>query len=111
MLKYWVFLAIAIVCEVFATSALKASEEFTKLIPSLVVITGYGFAFYFLSLSIKVIPVGVAYAIWAGIGIVLITITSWIVFGQKLDLPAICGLGLIVSGVMVINLFSKVSGA
>ena len=103
----YVFLAVAIIAEVIATSALKASEEFTKTIPSIIVVAGYGVAFYCLSLTLKSIPVGIAYAIWSGAGIFLITTVGWIVFGQKLDLPAIAGMALIVSGVVVMQLFSK----
>lgn len=103
----YLYLAIAIVAEVVATNALKASEEFTKLIPSIVVVAGYGIAFYFLSLVLKVIPVGIAYAIWAGMGIVLVAIVAAITFGQIPDRPAIIGLILIISGVVVINVFSK----
>jgi small multidrug resistance pump len=109
-LKYWIFLIIAIFCEVFATSALKSSNGFSKIIPSSVVIIGYGLSFYFLSLTLKVIPMGIAYAVWAGLGIVLITLASWLIYGQNLDFPAFLGLLLIISGVVVINLFSKVSG-
>jgi len=109
-MPYWIYLAIAIVAEVIATSALKASHEFTRLIPTIIVVTGYLTAFYFLTLSLRVIPVGIAYAIWAGLGIVLIAIISWILYGQKLDLPALLGMGLIISGVLVINLFSKTGG-
>lgn len=109
-MPHWIYLAIAIVAEVIATSALKASHEFTRLIPMIIVVTGYLTAFYFLTLSLRVIPVGVAYAIWAGLGIVLIAIISWILYGQKLDLPALVGMGLIISGVLVINLFSKTGG-
>jgi|TARA_A100001391_G_C4982332_1_gene255674 small multidrug resistance pump len=107
---HWIYLAIAIIAEVIATSALKASHEFTRLVPTLIVVTGYLTAFYFLTLSLRVIPVGIAYAIWAGLGIVLIAIISWIVYGQKLDLPALLGMGLIISGVLVINLFSNTGG-
>lgn len=109
-MPHWIYLAIAIVAEVIATSALKASNEFTRLVPTLIVVTGYLTAFYFLTLSLRVIPVGIAYAIWAGLGIVLIAIISWIMYGQKLDLPALLGMGLIISGVLVINLFSKTGG-
>ncbi|WP_417541916.1 DMT family transporter [Methylophaga thalassica] len=109
-MPHWIYLAIAIVAEVIATSALKASHEFTRLIPTIIVVTGYLIAFYFLTLSLRVIPVGIAYAIWAGLGIVLIAIISWILYGQKLDLPALLGMGLIISGVLVINLFSKTGG-
>lgn len=105
----WLFLGIAIVGEVIATSALKSSEGFTKLVPTAVVIVGYGLAFYFLSLALKTIPVGIAYAVWAGLGIVLVAAIAWIVYGQKLDLWAFVGIGLIISGVAVLNLLSKVS--
>ena len=109
-MPHWIYLAIAIVAEVIATSALKASHEFTRLIPTIIVVIGYLTAFYFLTLSLRVSPVGIAYAIWAGLGIVLIAILSWILYGQKLDLPALLGMGLIISGVLVINLFSKTGG-
>ena len=103
----YLYLAIAIIAEVIATNALKASEEFTRLGPSIIVVLGYGAAFYFLSLVLKTIPVGVAYAIWSGVGIVLITIVAAIMFKQVPDIPAIIGMVLIVSGVVVINVFSK----
>lgn len=106
-MKNWVFLFIAIVGEVTATSSLKASEGFTKLWPSLLVVVGYGVAFYFLSLTLRSIPVGIAYALWSGIGIVLISLVSWLWFGQKLDAAAIAGMALIAAGVVVINLFSS----
>lgn len=108
-MKNGVFLLVAIIAEVVATSSLKASASFTKLWPSLIAVFGYGLAFYFLSLTLKTIPVGVAYALWSGLGIVLISITGWLWFGQKLDLAAMIGMGLIVLGVVVINVFSKVS--
>lgn len=103
----YVYLAIAIVAEVIGTSALKASEGFSKTIPSLVVVAGYGVAFYCLSLTLKTIPVGVAYAIWSGAGIFLIAAVGWIAFKQALDAPAIIGMGLIVAGVVVMQVFSK----
>lgn len=103
----YLYLTIAIVAEVIATSALKASEGFTNLIPSLIVAVGYGVAFYFLSLVLKTIPVGIAYAIWSGLGIVLISVIGLVLFQQKLDLAAIIGMGLIIAGVLVINLFSS----
>jgi small multidrug resistance pump len=109
-MKYWLFLGAAIIAEVIATSALKASDSFSKTLPTTIVVIGYGLAFYFLSLTLKVIPVGVAYAIWSGLGIVLISIASWMLYGQKLDFPAIAGMGLIVAGVVVINVFSKTTG-
>jgi small multidrug resistance pump len=106
-MKSWLFLAIAIVSEVIATSALKASEGFTRLAPSAVVVAGYGVAFYFLALTLRTIPIGIAYAVWSGVGIVLITAVAWWLFGQRLDGPAILGMSLIVTGVIVIHVFSK----
>ena len=103
----YLYLSVAIVAEVIATSALNASERFTKLIPSLISIVGYAVAFYFLSHVLKTIPVGVAYAIWAGLGIVLIAIAGAFLFEQVPDAPAIIGMALIVVGVVIINVFSK----
>jgi len=103
----YLYLSVAILAEVIATSALKLSEEFTKLGPSVVVIIGYGVAFYFLSLVLKTIPVGIAYAIWSGIGIVLIGIAGAVFFKQIPDTPALIGMGLIILGVVIINVFSK----
>ncbi len=103
----YLYLAIAIVSEVIATSFLSRSEGFTRLIPTLAMAVGYMVAFYFLSLTLRHIPTGVAYAIWSGVGIVLIAAIAWIVQGQKLDGPAIAGMTLIVAGVLVMNLFSK----
>lgn len=105
-MQKWLLLSAAIVAEVFGTSFLKASEGFTRLWPSVAVIVGYLVAFYFLSLTLKVIPVGVAYAIWAGAGVVLITLIGWVLFGQSLDKPALLGIAFIVTGVMILNLFS-----
>ena len=106
-MKSWIFLAIAIVSEVVATSALKSAESFSRLWPSVLVVAGYASAFYFLSLTLKTIPVGIAYALWAGIGVVLIALVGAILFGHKLDAAAIIGISLIVAGVAVMNLFSK----
>ncbi|MAK54557.1 MAG: QacE family quaternary ammonium compound efflux SMR transporter [Pusillimonas sp.] len=103
----YVYLGIAIVAEVIGTSALKASDQFTRLWPSVVTVVGYGIAFYFLSLTLKTIPTGIAYAVWSGVGIVLISLVGWWFFRQALDLPAVIGMGLIVAGVIVINVFSK----
>jgi small multidrug resistance pump len=103
----WMYLLIAIVAEVVGTSALKPAEGFTKPWPTAIVFAGYGTAFLFLSLTLQTIPIGIAYAIWAGLGIALITAIGWIVFGQKLDGFALAGIGLIVAGVLVINLFSN----
>ncbi len=103
----YLYLAIAIIAEVAATSALKASEEFTNLIPSVIVVVGYGVAFYFLTLVLRVMPVGITYAIWSGLGIVLISVVGVFLFKQTPDIPAMIGMGLIVLGVVVINVFSK----
>jgi small multidrug resistance pump len=106
MMKY-VYLLIAILSEVTATTALKASEQFTRLCPSVIVVLGYASAFYFMSLTLKSIPVGISYAIWSGVGIILISITGYFFYHQKLDTPAIIGMGFIIVGVLIINLFSK----
>lgn len=106
----YIYLAVAIVAEVIATSALKASEEFTKVGPSIAVVVGYGVAFYCLSVVLKSIPMGIVYAIWSGVGIVLIGVVGFVIFKQRLDLPAIIGMGLIIAGVVVINLYSKSVG-
>src|SRR5690554_4085343 len=108
-MKNWLFLGAAIIAKVVATSSLKASEGFTRLFPSLAVVIGYAIAFYFLSLTLKTISVGIAYAIWSGLGIVLISLISWLLFGQKLDPASVLGMTLIVAGVLVINVFSKAS--
>lgn len=105
----YLYLGIAIVAEVAATTALKASEGFSRLWPSLGVVIGYAIAFYFLSLTLRTMPTGIAYAIWSGVGIVLISLLGWLVYRQTLDLPALLGMGLILAGVLVINLFSKSS--
>jgi len=104
---HWLHLAIAIVAEVIATSALKAAAGFTRPLPSLVVVAGYGLAFYFLSLTLRVIPMGVAYAVWSAVGIALVSLIGWLVYDQHLDAPALLGMGLIVAGVAVIQLFSR----
>jgi len=100
----WLYLAIAIVCEVIATSALKASEGFTRLTPSVVVVFGYVVAFYCLSLTLRSIPVGIVYAIWSGVGIVLISLVGWLMFGQTLSWAAMLGMAFITVGVMILNL-------
>ena len=107
MLVTYSYLAIAIVAEVIATTFLKSSEGFTRIWPSVITVTGYLIAFVFLSLTLKTLPTGIVDAIWSGIGIVLISVVSWIWFGQALDAPAIAGMGLIIAGVIVINMFSK----
>lgn len=103
---HWFYLAVAITAEVIATSALKASEGFTRALPSVVVAIGYAVAFYFLSLTLKTLPVGVAYAVWSGLGVVLVSLVGFIFLGQSLDLAGGIGIGLIVAGVAVLNLFS-----
>ncbi|WP_136254135.1 DMT family transporter [Onishia niordana] len=105
----YVFLALAIIAEVVATSALKASDEFSRLWPSVLVVVCYGLAFYLLSLALRTLPVGIAYAFWAGLGIVLVTLIGIVVYGERPDLPAILGLGMIVGGVVVIQVFSSVA--
>lgn len=106
-MKTYVYLLIAIVAEIIATSSLKASEQFTKLWPSVLVAAGYLTAFYFLSLTLKKMEVGIAYALWSGIGIVLVSIAGAVLYKQKPDIPAVIGMALIICGVVVINLFSK----
>jgi small multidrug resistance pump len=103
----WLYLFIAILAEVIATSALTPSAGFTRLVPSLLVVVGYGLAFFFMSLALKGIPVGVAYAIWSGIGMALIAVVGYVIFKQKLDLAAIVGILMIMGGVLVITLLSK----
>lgn len=103
-------LGAAIVCEVIATSALKASDGFSRPGPSLLTAAGYMVSFYLLSLALKTIPVGVAYAIWSGLGIVLIAGVGWLVFGQKLDAPTLAGMAMIIAGVAVMNLSSRSAG-
>lgn len=105
----WVLLAIAITAEVIGTTALKASEGFTRFWPAVLVAAGYGIAFYCLSLVVKSIPLGIAYAVWSGLGIVLITLLAWGFYGQRIDAAGYIGMGLIVAGVLVLNLFSSSS--
>ena len=106
-MNHWLALTIAIVAEVIGTTALKASNEFTRLWPSLIVVVGYGTAFYFMAVSMRVLPVGIMYAIWSGMGIVLVSIIGWVIYRQVLDVPAMIGMGLIIAGAIVINVFSK----
>ncbi|ATJ81284.1 ethidium bromide-methyl viologen resistance protein EmrE [Halomonas beimenensis] len=105
----YLFMAVAIVAEVVATSSLKASQEFTRFWPSVVVVVGYGLAFYTLTLALRTLPVGIAYAFWAGLGIVLVTLIGILVYGERLDPPAVVGLAMIVGGVVIIQAFSQVS--
>lgn len=102
----YLFLGVAIIAEVIATSALKASENFSRPVASIITVLGYVVAFSFLSLTLRTMPTGIAYAIWSGVGIVLITIVSWVLFKQHLDMAALVGLGFIITGVIVINTFS-----
>lgn len=102
-------LMLAIAAEVFATSMLKMSSSFTRALPTFACFVGYAIAFYFMSVSMRTLPTGVIYAIWSGAGIVLISLIAWLFFGQRLDAPALLGIGLIVAGVVVLNLFSKSS--
>ena len=103
----WIYLTIAIIAEVIATAALKSSAGFTKLVPSVLVMAGYGIAFYLLSKIVQVLPLAITYAIWSGAGIALVGIVGWLWLGQKLDLAAIFGISLIIIGVLVINIFSS----
>jgi small multidrug resistance pump len=103
----YVWLSVAIAGEIIATSMLKASDGFSKLLPSLITVVGYVTAFWALSHSMRTVPVGIGYALWSGVGIVAITAIAWIWFKQQLDVPALLGMGLILAGVVVINVFSK----
>ncbi len=105
----WAYLGLAIAAEVVATSALKASEGFSRFWPSALVVLCYGLSFYLLSLTLKSIPLGVVYAVWSGLGIVLIALVAYLMYGQRLDLPALLGIALILSGVVIIHRFSSVS--
>ena len=104
---HYLYLSFAILAEVTATTALKAADGFTRLAPSVVVVVGYALAFYFLSLTLRTMAVGVVYAIWSGVGIVLISIVGALLYRQHLDVPAMIGIGLIVAGVLVLNLASR----
>lgn len=106
----WLIMSCAIVAEVIATSALKLSDGFTRPVPTVVVLIGYGVAFWCLSIAMRTLPTGIIYAVWSGVGIVLIGAVGWIFMGQKLDWPAIFGMGMIIGGVLVINLFSRSVG-
>jgi len=103
----YLYLGIAIVCEVIATSAMRSSNGFTRLGPSAIVVVGYACAFYLLSLTLKTVPLGIAYAIWSGLGIVLVSLVAYVVFQQTLDFAALAGIALILAGVVVMNVFSK----
>jgi small multidrug resistance pump len=103
---HYIYLIVAVAAETIGTTALQASNQFTKAGPTVLVVLAYGVAFYFLGIALKYIPVGVAYALWSGLGIVLIALIGFAVFDQKLDAPALLGLGLIIAGIAVIQLFS-----
>lgn len=106
-MKQGLFLAVAILFEVLGTTMLKMSDQFTRLVPSLITIMAYIGTFYFLSLSLKTIPIGIAYAVWAGIGIVLVTLVGIVMFKQYPNIPTVIGMLMIIGGVVLINLFSK----
>ena len=106
----WLQLLLAIVAEVVATSALKASDGFTRLWPAVIVVLGYSVSFYCLSLVLRTIPVGITYAVWSGLGIVLITLAAWWLYGQTIDTAGLVGMGLILAGVVVLNVFSASGG-
>ncbi|WP_370401437.1 DMT family transporter [Sulfitobacter sp. JB4-11] len=103
---HYFWLVIAIVTETLGTTALQASQQFTRLWPSVAVVLFYGLSFYFMALALKFMPVGIVYAIWSGLGIVMIAIIGFVLFGQRLDLPALLGLALIICGILIIHLFS-----
>ncbi len=103
----YIYLAIAITAEVIATTSMKALDGFSRPLPLLLVVVGYSISFWMLSLVVKTIPVGIAYAIWAGLGIVLVSVAAALIYQQKLDLPAVLGMAMIVGGVVVIQLFSS----
>ena len=105
----WVYLGLAIFSEVVATASLKSTEGFTRLVPSIVVLVGYSAAFYFLSLTLDTIPIGVAYAVWSGVGVATITLVSFVLYDQNIDAAGLIGIGLIVTGVVVLRLFSEAS--
>jgi small multidrug resistance pump len=109
-MNHWLALAIAIVAEVIATSTMKATNEFTRFWPSLVVVIGYGTGFYFMTISMRVLPIGIMYALWSGVGILVVSIMGWVIYRQALDVPAIIGMSFIIAGVVVINVFSKSIG-
>lgn len=107
---HYIYLIIAVAAETIGTTALQASQQFSRLGPSLIVLVAYGFSFYMMGLTLKFMPVGIVYAIWSGLGILLIAVIAYLVFGQRLDLPAVIGMGMIMTGIIIIHLFSKTSG-
>ncbi|WP_109311868.1 multidrug efflux SMR transporter [Ruegeria sp. AU67] len=110
MPKAYLILLLAVFAETIGTTALQASQQFSRFWPSVLVVAGYGVAFYLLGLTLKFMPVGIVYAIWSGLGIVLIAIIGFIVFGQRLDWPAVLGLAMILAGILIIHLFSSTAG-
>ncbi|MEL6467126.1 MAG: SMR family transporter [Pseudomonadota bacterium] len=104
---HYLYLILAVAAETIGTTALQASNQFTRAGPTVLVVIAYGVAFYFLGIALKYIPVGIAYAMWSGLGIVLIALIGFAVFGQRLDPPAVLGLAMIIAGIVVIQLFSK----
>ncbi|MFK7881315.1 SMR family transporter [Roseobacter sp.] len=107
MPMHYIYLFLAILAETIGTTALQASQQFSKFWPSVLVVVAYGISFYLLALALKFMPVGIVYAIWSGLGIVFIAIIGFLVFGQRLDLPAVMGLSLIIVGIVIIHVFSK----
>jgi small multidrug resistance pump len=103
----YLILALAVLAETIGTTALQASQQFTRLVPSVVVVLAYGISFYLLSITLRTMPVGVVYALWSGLGIIFIATIGWVVFGQRLDFAALAGLSLIICGIAVIHLFSS----
>lgn len=104
---HYIYLILAVLCETIGTTALQASQQFTRLVPSVIVVLAYGSAFYLMALTLRFMPVGIVYAIWSGLGIFFIAIIGFVVFGQRLDWPAVIGLSLIVAGILVIHLLSN----
>ena len=104
---HYIYLIVAVIAETIGTTALQASDQFTRLWPSVLVVIAYAFAFYFLGVALKYIPVGIAYALWSGLGIVLIALIGFLVFGQMLDFAALVGLAMIIGGIVVIQAFSS----
>ena len=104
---HYIQLFLAVIAETIATSALQSSHQFTRLVPTIIVIVGYAVSFYLLAQTLKVLPVGIMYAVWSGLGIVLIAIIGFIAFGQRLDFPAILGMALILAGILIIHLYSS----
>jgi len=109
MSKTYLMLAIAVMFEVFGTSCLQASQQLTRFWPSVGIVVGFGGAFWFFMQVLKALPLGITYALWSGIGIILVSVSGWVLFGQKLDLAAMAGITLIIAGIAVINLFSSAS--